>query len=92
MLKSCKGHTCTHPWETLHPVGEVKTLREALDDRFNAFYADHPKVRFEECRLGYFPEVEGSMEVNAYDGRGGWKQSRSSGQRPLFDADLSIMT
>ena len=51
------------PWETLHPRGDVKKLGDAMNPKYESFYASQPKVAFEECALGYFPEVEGLREL-----------------------------
>jgi N-acetylglucosamine-6-sulfatase len=65
VTKSCKGRTCTDPWSVIHPAGDVKTLREALDTRFDAFYETEVKerVRFERCELGYILASEGPQQV-----------------------------
>jgi N-acetylglucosamine-6-sulfatase len=59
VLKSCKGEVCVKPWETLHPAGDVKTLEDAMNTKYDDFYASQPKVAFEACLLGYFPAAEG---------------------------------
>lgn len=63
VMKSCKGKQCTQPWLTLHPGGKVNNLAEALDPRLDSFYANQPKVAFEECHLGYVIAAEGAMDV-----------------------------
>lgn len=67
VLKSCKGRQCTHPWETLHPKGNVGSLVASLKPRFDAFYEEQPKVSFTKCELGYIKESEGPMEVVPFD-------------------------
>lgn len=57
-LKTCKGHACIYPWQVIHPAGDVNSLAESLDQRFDAFYAAQPKVSFLKCELGYIPESE----------------------------------
>ncbi|EXJ60406.1 hypothetical protein A1O7_04558 [Cladophialophora yegresii CBS 114405] len=61
VLKTCKMDECRSPWSSLHPTGEVRNLRDALDARFNEYYHEHPKVRYERCERGYIPESEGPM-------------------------------
>ncbi|RAR09082.1 arylsulfatase precursor [Stemphylium lycopersici] len=62
-LKRCKGRVCTRPWEALHPNGEVSNLRDAMDERYDAFYIEHqPPVTFEECTLGQILSKEGALE------------------------------
>jgi N-acetylglucosamine-6-sulfatase len=67
VLKSCKGDACREPWNVLHPGGEVRNLKDALANDFDAFYAEQPKVSFDECALGYIRELEGPQDVNVYD-------------------------
>lgn len=62
-LKRCKGRTCTRPWEKLHPEGDVKNLKDAMDGRFDAFYEQHQlPVTFSECKLGQVLAYEGALE------------------------------
>lgn len=66
-LKSCKGATCREPWAALHPQGDVASLAEALDPRFDAFYAEgQEKVSFSACALGYITEYEGALESRPF--------------------------
>ncbi|PYI01243.1 Arylsulphatase [Aspergillus sclerotiicarbonarius CBS 121057] len=75
ILKSCQGTTCIHPWRELHPAGDVNSLREALDEKFDAFYNAQVKVRFGWCELGYILEAEGGQGPVVYgDGDGGWSE------------------
>lgn len=66
VLKSCKGRTCVEPWRELHPSGDVNSLLESLKPEFDVFYQDQPKVSFSDCKVAYFPEFEGPMEVNKF--------------------------
>lgn len=61
VLKSCKGQVCVKPWKALHPGGEVTTLRDALDARYDHFYEleQTTRVKFEECVRGYLLDAEG---------------------------------
>lgn len=59
VLKSCKAKTCTHPWEALHPQGNVASLQDALSARFDVFYATQTSVRFDRCEMGYILDAEG---------------------------------
>jgi N-acetylglucosamine-6-sulfatase len=69
VTKSCQGRTCTDPWSVIHPKGDVKTLKDALDGRFDAFYTSEvaKKVSFEKCELGYILESEGPQEAVVFD-------------------------
>lgn len=53
---------CYRPWETLHPEGDVLSLKDALDERFDGFYEEEQvRVRFQRCEDGYIVESEGPM-------------------------------
>jgi N-acetylglucosamine-6-sulfatase len=67
VLKSCKGNACREPWNVLHPTSKVRNLKDALAPDFDTFYEEQPKVRFDECALGYIREVEGPQEINVFD-------------------------
>ncbi|KAH8660230.1 alkaline-phosphatase-like protein [Xylariales sp. PMI_506] len=86
VIKSCKGDTCRYPWRSLHPVGSVTSLAEALDPKFDAFYESQPKVSFSRCEFGYIKEAEGPQNVFAYS-EGGVEGSRYIGgvgeQKPM---------
>ncbi|KAF7196133.1 Arylsulfatase [Pseudocercospora fuligena] len=66
VLKTCKGRACTHPWEVLHPAGNVATLIEAMTPEFDDFYFEQQKVAFEKCEKGYILESEGPIRVTPY--------------------------
>ncbi|KAI7494001.1 Arylsulphatase [Hortaea werneckii] len=60
VLKTCKGRQCTHPWEVLHPGGDVRDLHDALNSEFDHFYeGQQQRVYFEKCEKGYIAESEG---------------------------------
>ncbi|KAK5944848.1 hypothetical protein PMZ80_002049 [Knufia obscura] len=62
VLKTCKGRQCTHPWEQLHPSGDVIALRDALDPGYDDFYErEVAKVSFGECEQAYVLESEGPV-------------------------------
>ena len=67
VLKSCKGHSCVYPWETLHPTGNVQTILDAMHPKYDSFYEkEMPEVFFEECSDGYLIEVEGPQNPAIY--------------------------
>jgi hypothetical protein len=59
VLKSCQGATCIEPWDVLQPDNSVRSLRDALDKQYDAFYGAQPQVSFDWCDLGYIVEAEG---------------------------------
>ncbi|KAK5168216.1 uncharacterized protein LTR77_006785 [Saxophila tyrrhenica] len=62
VLKTCSGRQCTHPWETLFPRGEVQSLADALDQRYEDFFETQvDTVQFEKCEKGYIAESEGPV-------------------------------
>lgn len=67
VLKSCKARSCTHPWEVLHPSGDVNNLHEALKVEYNHFYeVEQEKVQFSKCEKGYILESEGPLEAKSF--------------------------
>lgn len=70
VLKSCKGGTCIEPWKVLHPRGDVHSLSDALQVRFDSFYRHQAKVSYDRCELGYIIDAEGPQEPYQY--RKGW--------------------
>ena len=67
VLKSCKARECTHPWETLHPTGNVQSLHDALTPRFDKYYAEEvDRVSFSRCEKGYILDAEGPQHVSAF--------------------------
>lgn len=69
VTKSCKGYTCTHPWSVIHPDGDVATLADALDEKFDSFYLSEAasRVRFDKCELGYIVDSEGPQHAVVFD-------------------------
>ncbi|KAI0738200.1 alkaline-phosphatase-like protein [Daedaleopsis nitida] len=49
--KSCEQDGCRAPWSILHPDGSVRTLKDALASKYDAFYASLPEVHFKTCLL-----------------------------------------
>ena len=67
VLKSCRARECTHPWEVLHPAGDVHTLHDALHPRFNEYYTTQvARVRFDRCENGYIVDAEGPQQATGY--------------------------
>lgn len=67
VLKSCKAKSCQKPWSTLHPAGEVTSLKDALHPKFDGFYEQQSKVSFSSCAMGYIISEEGPQEVNVWN-------------------------
>lgn len=57
--KSCAGVTCRKPWEALLPGEGVSSLAEALDEKYDGFFEDVPKVSFTSCEGGNYVWAEG---------------------------------
>ncbi|KAK0858597.1 hypothetical protein LTR91_008122 [Friedmanniomyces endolithicus] len=69
LLKTCKARACTHPWEALHPAGNVRNLHEALRAEYDDFYErQQQRVEFSRCEKGYIRESEGPEGVVAWRG------------------------
>uniref|UniRef100_A0A8H7NB98 Arylsulfatase n=1 Tax=Bionectria ochroleuca TaxID=29856 RepID=A0A8H7NB98_BIOOC len=71
VLKSCKGSTCSLPWKSLHPEGDVTSLREALSPVFDQFYETQTRVEWSWCNLGHVVAAEGPQFET--DGHVYWK-------------------
>lgn len=66
VLKSCKAKECRHPWQVLHPAGNVNNLLDALSREYDTFYHEQPKVSFNSCQLGYLTSEEGPQNANVF--------------------------
>ncbi|KAL1988641.1 hypothetical protein VTN96DRAFT_8341 [Rasamsonia emersonii] len=66
VLKSCQGITCVKPWEVLHPEGDVQSLHDALNKKFDDFYSQQVKVSYDRCESGYIVEAEGPQVPLTY--------------------------
>ncbi|KAI0145097.1 alkaline-phosphatase-like protein [Xylariaceae sp. FL1272] len=72
VLKTCVARTCTHPWEVLHPAGNVQSLVEALDPVYDHFYEKRQdRVKFDSCLSGYLVSNELPVTVVPYEGDDG---------------------
>lgn len=58
VVKTCKGRVCVLPWQTLQPQGNVNSLADAMDRKYDIFHAGKPKVAFKICTLEYSSEAE----------------------------------
>jgi N-acetylglucosamine-6-sulfatase len=84
VLKSCKGEACRKPWNVLHGDSKIKSLKDALSHRYDAFYEAQPKVKFDDCALGYIREVEGPQDANVYDDWAGERSELKARRKPSF--------
>lgn len=66
VLKSCQGITCVKPWEVLHPEGDVQSLQDALNKKFDDFYSQQVKVSYDRCESGYIVDAEGPQVPLTY--------------------------
>ena len=74
VLKSCTRKDCIKPWSYLHPQGNVENLMQALEAKYDDFYANQQKVSFSKCGKGYRVAFEGPQKAHKYKG---------SQQRPI---------
>lgn len=64
VLKTCIGAACHKPYSELIPSSfatgseEVFRLSQALNERYDDFFANLPRVRFDECALGFQSRLE----------------------------------
>lgn len=77
VLKSCKGERCIKPWKSLHPAGDVSTLKQALSPDFDSFYEhEQVRVKYNRCEAGYIVDAEGpQFETNGQVFRDGVRWS-----------------
>ncbi|KAF5557612.1 arylsulfatase [Fusarium napiforme] len=71
VMESCKGETCIKPWTILHPYGDVNSLKDALNNKYDSFYlqaAEKNSVSFGMCMPGYVVTAEGPQDPSTYQG------------------------
>ncbi|GFP54831.1 arylsulfatase [Trichoderma asperellum] len=94
VLKSCKEQSCTHPWKSLHPLGKVNNLLDALSSDYDDFYREQVKVSFTRCEGGYIVESEGPQDFHALEATGDFNGDNAvydvPGQRVLINPDWSL--
>jgi hypothetical protein len=67
VLKTCRARECTNPWEVLHPLGDVQSLYDALEPRFDDFYENQQdRVDFLKCEDGYILSSEGPIAAKPF--------------------------
>lgn len=66
-LKSCKGSFCRQSWANLFPYGEVKSLDQALDPKYDSYFDALPRVHYDNCAEGFHLEV--CLKITAH---GNW--------------------
>lgn len=70
ITKTCKGDSCRQPWHVAFPDGKVNYLYDAMNPKYDEFFANQPKVDF-ECVPGDIRERSGPLELNVYVERWG---------------------
>ncbi|KAK4508793.1 hypothetical protein PRZ48_002532 [Zasmidium cellare] len=78
ITKTCKGDSCRHPWRVAFPGGKVNYLYDAMDEKYDRFFAEQPKVDF-ECVPGDIRERSGPEKVEVFVERG----KRALGEREV---------
>ena len=65
VLKTCVGEACHKPYKSLFPAssfsatgGEVYSLDQVLDNRYDAYFHKLPRVKYSKCALGYQSRFE----------------------------------
>ncbi|KAF9767010.1 hypothetical protein IL306_000486 [Fusarium sp. DS 682] len=61
ITKSCSQESCRDPWKILqkNSGGDFKTLQEALDSKYDAFFSSLPSVGYQKCMNYQAVENEG---------------------------------
>jgi hypothetical protein len=83
VLKTCVGTECSDPWRVLHPKGHVRSLRDALHEKYDGFYHGLEKVRFEKCERGYIKESEWPKEPGMVGGGMVWEVDVNAGREEM---------
>lgn len=74
-LKNCKGDVCRDPWASIFPPSSghsVNSLADALDPKYDTFFASQEKVSFSQCSNGHILAYEGAYSPRTFtsaDGR-----------------------
>ncbi|GAA6005584.1 sulfatase family protein [Rhodotorula paludigena] len=58
VLKQCSGESCRNPWRSIFTNGKVTTLKQALDRKYDDYFAQLPRVKYDKCELGYHRGLE----------------------------------
>ena len=74
VLKSCKGIDCIKPWNVLHPQGDVQSLKDSLNTRYDTFYMEQVKVEYNWCEFGYIIDAEGPQIPLTYRSGLSWSE------------------
>ncbi|KAL7951525.1 alkaline-phosphatase-like protein [Trichoderma barbatum] len=69
VVKSCRQQSCVRPWKSLHPLGEVQNLPDALATEYDDFYSEQVKVSFTNCEDGYIIASEGPQIFSVFEAR-----------------------
>ncbi|KAJ5111971.1 hypothetical protein N7532_000016 [Penicillium argentinense] len=76
VTKSCEKGSCRDPWAVFNPPdgSKIISLKQALDPKYDDFFASFPKVQFGECmQYQYVPNEEPyypEIPVHAREGLG----------------------
>jgi N-acetylglucosamine-6-sulfatase len=49
VLKTCMGSACRWAWSVRHPSSNVQYPRDALESRYDCFYASQDRMEFMRC-------------------------------------------
>lgn len=50
VTKSCEEETCRNPWSVLFPGAEVTSLADSMQETYDQFFQEQPKVEFGSCK------------------------------------------
>lgn len=59
VLRRCSGSSCLSPWSSIFPNGEAQDLSGALSAEYDDYFDGLEKFRYEECKIGFFEDLEG---------------------------------
>lgn len=66
VLKTCKQDSCRNAWWELFPGHNVNSLEDAMDKKYDKFFAKQPKVKFAHCIGGDIREKSGPQKVISF--------------------------
>ena len=66
VLKTCKQDSCRNVWNVLFPKGQVNDIQDAMDQKYDNFFAEQPKVSFAHCIGGEIRALQGPQRADVF--------------------------
>jgi arylsulfatase len=68
VLKGCKTDSCRKPWDVIFKNDQVNNIEDAMDAKYDKFFANQPKISFKTCKGGHVLSNEGPQNANVWQG------------------------